>query len=67
MREIFELKREGPGTTWEQFQGYLASTSHPRRVTTLAEVANTAVFVASDNASGMTGTNINLSLGTVDD
>ena len=54
MREVYELK--GAGMTWEQFQAYLAGTTHPRRVMTLREVADVAVFMASDRASGMTGT-----------
>jgi len=32
---------------------------------TLAELANVAVFVASDQASGMTGTVVNLSMGSL--
>lgn len=65
MREVYELK--GAGSTWEQFQGYLAGTTHPRRVMTLAEVADVAVFMASDKASGMTGTIVNLTMGSLDD
>jgi NAD(P)-dependent dehydrogenase (short-subunit alcohol dehydrogenase family) len=65
MRDVHELKT--PGITYEQFQGYLASTTHPRRVMTLAEVANVAVFMASDKASGMTGTTVNLTMGALDD
>jgi enoyl-[acyl-carrier-protein] reductase (NADH) len=34
---------------------------------TLAEVANVAVFMASDQASGMTGTTVNLTMGALDD
>jgi hypothetical protein len=30
-------------------------------------MANTAVFMASDKPSGMTGTTVNLSVGTLDD
>jgi hypothetical protein len=30
-------------------------------------MANVAVFIASDKASGMTGTIVNLSLGSLDD
>jgi enoyl-[acyl-carrier-protein] reductase (NADH) len=33
----------------------------------LQEVANTAVFIASDKASAMTGTAVNLTLGALDD
>jgi hypothetical protein len=48
-------------------EGYLAATTHPRRVMTLDEVAGMAVFMASDKASGMTGTTVNLTMGSVDD
>ena len=53
--------------TWEQFQELGASTTHTRRLMTLAEMANVAVFLASDKASGMTGTTVNLSMGSLDD
>ena len=65
MKDVFELK--ATGMTYEQFQAYLASMTHPRRVMTLAEVANMAVFMASDKASGMTGTTVNLTMGSLDD
>jgi NAD(P)-dependent dehydrogenase (short-subunit alcohol dehydrogenase family) len=67
MREVYDLKADALGITWEQFQGYLASTTHPRRVMALAEVADVAVFMASDKASGMTGTTVNLTMGSLDD
>ena len=53
--------------TWEQWQTMLASRAHPRRLMTLGEMANLAVFVASDKASGLTGTTINLTMGSMDD
>jgi NAD(P)-dependent dehydrogenase (short-subunit alcohol dehydrogenase family) len=65
MKEVFDAKASG--MTWEKFQEYLASTTHPRRVMTLEEVANVAVFMASDKASGMTGTTVNLTMGSLDD
>jgi enoyl-[acyl-carrier-protein] reductase (NADH) len=34
---------------------------------TLAEMADVAVFMASDKASGMTGTIVNLTMGSLDD
>jgi len=67
MREVFDTKAKAMGINWEQFQGYLASTTHPRRVMRLEEVANMAVFMASDKASGMTGTAVNLTMGSLDD
>jgi enoyl-[acyl-carrier-protein] reductase (NADH) len=66
MKEAFEVKASGI-MTWEQFQAYLAGTTHPRRVMALEEVAHMAVFMASDKASGMTGTTVNLTMGSLDD
>jgi NAD(P)-dependent dehydrogenase (short-subunit alcohol dehydrogenase family) len=65
MRELFELKTSG--LTYDQFQQYLAGMTHPRRAMTLDEVANVAAFMASDKASGMTGTTVNLTMGSLDD
>ena len=67
MKEVFDSKAKALGMTWEQFQGYLAGMTHPRRTMTLEEVANMAVFMASDRASGMTGTTVNLTMGSLDD
>jgi enoyl-[acyl-carrier-protein] reductase (NADH) len=53
--------------TWEQFQELLAGRTHGRRLMTLEEMANVAVFMASDRASGMTGTTVNLTMGSLDD
>jgi NAD(P)-dependent dehydrogenase (short-subunit alcohol dehydrogenase family) len=61
MREIFDVK--ATGMTWEKFQDFLASTTHRRRTMALEEVASMAVFMASDRASGMTGTTVNLTMG----
>src|SRR5258708_18209219 len=62
-----EFSAKGAGMTREQLEGYLASTTHPRRVMKLEEMANMAVFMASDKASGMTGTTVNLTMGSLDD
>jgi NAD(P)-dependent dehydrogenase (short-subunit alcohol dehydrogenase family) len=67
LKEVSDAKARGSGRTWEQFQELVASTNHARRGMTLAEVANMAVFMASDRASGMTGTTVNLSMGSLDD
>jgi NAD(P)-dependent dehydrogenase (short-subunit alcohol dehydrogenase family) len=65
MEEVFDAK--ATGMSWEQFQEYLAGTTHPGRVMRLEEVANAAVFMASDGASGLTGTTVNLTMGSLDD
>jgi NAD(P)-dependent dehydrogenase (short-subunit alcohol dehydrogenase family) len=67
LREAFEARAKVTGMTWEQFQEVLASKTHARRLMTLDEMANTAVFLASDKASGMTGTTVNLTMGSLDD
>jgi NAD(P)-dependent dehydrogenase (short-subunit alcohol dehydrogenase family) len=67
LREAFEPRAKASGMTLEQFQELGASRTHPRRLSTLAELANTAAFMASDKASGMTGTIVNLSMGSLDD
>jgi NAD(P)-dependent dehydrogenase (short-subunit alcohol dehydrogenase family) len=67
IRESFGLYAEASGMTWEQFQESLASRTHTHRLSTLADVANAAVFMASDQATGMTGTIVNLSMGSLDD
>jgi NAD(P)-dependent dehydrogenase (short-subunit alcohol dehydrogenase family) len=66
-RRFFESRAKASGMTWEQFQEQLASRTHPRRLMTLEEIANVAVFVASDKARGMTGTIVNLTMGSLDD
>jgi NAD(P)-dependent dehydrogenase (short-subunit alcohol dehydrogenase family) len=67
LKEAFEVRAEALGVTWDQWQEMLASRAHPRRLSTLEETANTAVFMASDQASGMTGTTVNLTMGSLDD
>jgi NAD(P)-dependent dehydrogenase (short-subunit alcohol dehydrogenase family) len=67
IREAYEPRAEASGMTWEQWQDVLASRNHARRLMTLDELANVAVFMASDRASGMTGTTVNLTMGSLDD
>ncbi len=67
IKEAFEPRAKTSGLTWEQWQEMLASRTHTRRLMTLEEMANVAVFMASDQASGMTGTTVNLTMGSLDD
>jgi NAD(P)-dependent dehydrogenase (short-subunit alcohol dehydrogenase family) len=67
IKRAYEPRAKASGMTWEQWQTMLASRTHPRRLMTLGEMANLAVFVASDKASGLTGTTINLTMGSMDD
>src|SRR6185369_7330015 len=67
IKKGFAAFAEASGVSWDQFQNQIASRTHTRRLTTLEELANVAAFVASDHASGITGTIINLSMGSLDD
>ena len=67
IKEAFEPRAEASGMTWEQWLASLASRTHARRLMTLEEMAHMAAFMASDRASGMTGTTVNLTMGSLDD
>ena len=65
LKEVYEAKAFA--MTWDEWQELLASTTHARRVSTLEETASVAAFLASDQASAMTGTTVNLTMGGLDD
>ena len=67
LKEAFEARAKVTGVTWKEFQEALASKTHARRLMTLEEMANVAAFMASDEASAMTGTTVNLTMGALDD
>jgi NAD(P)-dependent dehydrogenase (short-subunit alcohol dehydrogenase family) len=64
---VFGLHAKAMGISREQFQSFMESMGHTRRSTTLAELANAAVFAVSDQASGMTGAVVNLTGGKIAD
>ena len=55
------------GVTPDEFQTMLEQSTLLKRLPTLAEVADTAAFVASDGAGAMTATVVNLSAGSITD
>src|SRR5258708_8308928 len=64
----FLFVHQALGINREQFQAIMERMSHTRRSTTLGEVANAAVFAASDLGSGMlTGAVVNLTGGKIGD
>jgi NAD(P)-dependent dehydrogenase (short-subunit alcohol dehydrogenase family) len=67
LKEAFEPRAAAMGISWEQLHESVASRTHTRRLSTLSELADAAAFVASDLAGGLTGTIVNLSMGTLDD
>jgi NAD(P)-dependent dehydrogenase (short-subunit alcohol dehydrogenase family) len=64
---VFGLHADAMGITREQFQGFVEGMTHRRRSTTVAEVAETAAFLASDRGSGFAGTVANLTGGLIVD
>jgi NAD(P)-dependent dehydrogenase (short-subunit alcohol dehydrogenase family) len=67
IRENFERYAKATGLTPAEYRARLESMTHLRRLTTLAELANVAAFIASDQASAMTGTVANLTGGAIVD
>ena len=65
IRDNFGRYAKAAGVTYAEFLARLESMTHLGRLTTLAELANTATFLVSDHASAMTGTIANLSGGAI--
>jgi NAD(P)-dependent dehydrogenase (short-subunit alcohol dehydrogenase family) len=64
---VFGLHAKAIGITKEEFQKTIAGMTHRKRATGLEELTNVAVFLASDRASALTGTIVNLTGGEVVD
>ena len=67
VRNAYSSRASLLGLTLEDIQAQSESLTLLRRLPTLAEVANTAAFLASDQASAMTATVANLSCGSLVD
>jgi NAD(P)-dependent dehydrogenase (short-subunit alcohol dehydrogenase family) len=63
----FATAAEAAGVGRAQFQAILEQGTLLKRLPTLAEVAGTAAFIASDRAGAMTATVVNLSAGSITD
>jgi NAD(P)-dependent dehydrogenase (short-subunit alcohol dehydrogenase family) len=64
-REVFSQVADRAGITVEQMLAGGAQGTLLKRLPTLAEVANTAVFLASEHAGAMTGAIANLTCGMI--
>jgi NAD(P)-dependent dehydrogenase (short-subunit alcohol dehydrogenase family) len=65
MRDVHETKMAN--LPYEQFEAFLSGSTHRKSAMRLDELADVAAFAASDRASAMTGTTVNLTLGALDD
>jgi NAD(P)-dependent dehydrogenase (short-subunit alcohol dehydrogenase family) len=63
--EVWEIQGKSHGITYEQFHSVMEGMTHRGRLTSLTELTNAAVFVASDEGSAMTGTIVNLTAGMI--
>jgi len=63
--ELYYASAKASGMTREQFDSAVNSGTHRKQLTTLKELTDTAVFVASEEGSGITGTVINITAGMI--
>lgn len=67
IQEVYSLHAKANGLTREQFHDMIERTTHRKLLPTLQEMAEVAAFAASDRASVMTGTIVNMSMGAIAD
>ena len=67
IQQNFATAGPAAGVTAAEFRALLEQGTLLKRLPTLAEVADTAAFVASDGAGAMTATVVNLSAGSITD
>lgn len=65
--EVWDIHGKAHGVSFEQFHNVMEGATHRKRLTTLAELTNAALFVASDEGSAITGTTLNLTAGMIID
>ena len=63
--EVWDIHGKAHGITFDQFHSAMEGMTHRKRLSTLEELTNAAVFVASDEGSGITGTILNLTAGMI--
>lgn len=65
--EVWEIHGKAHGISFEQFHAVMEGSTHRKRLTTLEELTNAAVFVASGEGSAIAGTTFNLTAGMIVD
>jgi NAD(P)-dependent dehydrogenase (short-subunit alcohol dehydrogenase family) len=63
--EVWEIHGKAHGISFDQFHAAMEGATHRKRLTTLKELTNAAIFVASDEGSAITGTIFNLTAGMI--
>lgn len=65
--EVWDIQGKSNGITYEQFHAVMEGMTQRKRLTTLEELTNAAVFTASDQGTAITGTILNLTAGMIVD
>lgn len=63
--EVWDIHGKSHGIKFKEFHAMMEGMTHRKRLTTLTELTNAAVFVASDEGSAITGTILNLTAGMI--
>jgi NAD(P)-dependent dehydrogenase (short-subunit alcohol dehydrogenase family) len=67
IKEVHTLHANAYGISRDQFRNMIEERTHLKRSPSLREMAEVAAFMASDRASAMTGTIVNMSFGAIAD
>ena len=63
--EVWEIHGKAHGISFADFHAGMEGMTHRKKLTTLRELTNAAVFVASDEGSAISGTILNLTAGMI--
>jgi NAD(P)-dependent dehydrogenase (short-subunit alcohol dehydrogenase family) len=63
--DVWEIHGKAHGITFEQFHGIMEGATHRKKLTTLKEFTDAAIFAASEEGSALSGTILNLTAGTI--
>jgi len=65
IEELIKVRAKSYGISCEQFCATMAGQTHRKQLTTIEELTNAAVFLASGDGSAITGTILNLTAGII--
>lgn len=63
--EVWDIHGKAHGLSFDDFHQVMEGATHRKKLTTLKELTSAAVFIASDDGTGITGTVFNLTAGMV--
>ncbi len=63
--DVWEIHGKAHGITFEQFHGVMEGATHRKKLTSLKELTDAAIFAASDEGSALSGSIFNLTAGMI--